>query len=265
MKVYLGMPKIKGPSILCLGIFDGVHMGHRAIINSALKLKEKDISPVIVYTFDKRPAEVLRGADVNLLSGHMQKVQLLAKMGVDAVCIDTFDENTAQIDPEEWLAKLCENFHPEHIFTGYNYSFGRMGKGNNQLLGDLEKKYGYKSHVMPEILNQGQDVSSTRIRNLILQGDVVHANLLLTYQYTMLLRFDREEDKRVYFEYVGKNVKPLVGKYAVTLRQSVNGRTVPYNTVLHIAAEQAYIYKSNLPKRLFESNEKVAISFSHRL
>lgn len=265
MRIYLGMPKIKGPSILCLGIFDGIHLGHRAIINNALRLKEKEISPVIIYTFDKRPAEVLRNADANLLSGHMQKVQLLAKMGVDAVCIDTFDINTAQIGPEEWLAKLCASFHPEHIFTGYNYTFGQMGKGNNQLLSDLQKKYGYKSHVMPEVVNQGQDVSSTRIRNLILQGDIVHANLLLTYQYAFILRFDREDDKRVYFNYVGKNVKPLQGKYAVTLHQSVSGRIMLYSTVLHLTPEEAFINKSNLPNLLFDTKEKVAISFAHRL
>lgn len=263
MRLYLGMPKIKGPSILCLGIFDGVHIGHRAIINCALKLREKELSPVIIYTFDQRPAEVLRNAPADLLSSHFQKARILTRMGVDAMCIDRFDQQTAQIEPEDWLKNLCESFHPEHIYTGYNYSFGRLGRGNNQLLKEMEEVYGYQSHVMPEIVNAAQDVSSTRIRNKILDGDIVNANFLLTYPYTMILRFQKEVAGKLCFDWTGKNVKPPAGKYSILLKYRRAGEIKSIRTVLHIE-DKPYIKRRRASLSL-QTNEKAAISFAHRL
>lgn len=264
MRLYIGMPKIKGPSILCLGIFDGVHLGHRAILQNAMKLREKEFSPVIVYTFQNRPAEVLRGAAANLLSNHMQKTAILKRLGVDGICFDYFNKETAQIEALDWLDSFCKAFQPEHIFTGYNYSFGRMGKGNNQLLKEMEGRYGYKLHIMPEVMNNGQDVSSTRIRNLLLAGEIANANLLLGYFYTAPMQFVWEDEEHLYLQSLGKNIVPAVGKYAVTLRRRLEGKPFQVNTVLHIR-DSIYIKKSNFSNQDLFANEKVAIRFSHRL
>lgn len=264
MRLYIGMPKIKGPSILCLGIFDGVHLGHRAILQNALKLREKELSPVIVYTFQNRPAEVLKGAVANLLSNHMQKTVILKNLGVDAICFDYFNKKTAQIEALDWLDSLCKAFQPEHIFTGYNYSFGKLGRGNNQLLKEMELKYGYKLHVMPEVMNNEQDVSSTRIRNLLLSGEIANANHLLGYPYTAVMQFVWEDEHKLYLQCLGKNIIPANGKYAVSIKRNIAGRKIDVKTVLHIR-DSLYIKKANFVNQDFLPNEKMAIRFSYRL
>ncbi|MDY5730169.1 MAG: hypothetical protein SPL05_01360 [Eubacteriales bacterium] len=258
MRIYFSMPQINGPSILCLGVFDGLHLGHKTIIQKAVELSEIELSPVIVYSFDKRPAEFLTGAKPNLLTTHMQKAKLLHQFGVHALCIDHFDAEVAKIEPEVWLERLCKAFKPEHIFTGYNYTFGNLGRGNNQMLKQFEQEYGYTLHVTSEVLSEELTVSSTRIREHIQKGEIEQANALLGYAYTMPMRLIKIEENKYYFEALGEKIQPSFGNYAVELYQ----HHFNSNAILQFGNQIIVESKQVFPFRL---KEKVAIRFTHCL
>ncbi len=177
-------PESVEQSILVLGMFDGVHMGHRVLVEQALALKEEWDLPVTVCTFDKHPLSVLQPEKMPpMLTTLTERAKAMAKLHVDTLCVLPFTKTTADITPEDFLGQMVCWFKPKAIVVGFNYSFGKKGLGNGAFLKEKEKEYGYEAYILPPVQWEGETVSSTRIRDLLNQGRMMEANTLLTRAY----------------------------------------------------------------------------------
>lgn len=263
MKVFRGVPNIKGPSILMFGIFDGVHLAHQEIIHNALAQAEVEVAPAILYSFLLRPNEVLRGQKANMLTSEAQKLAILSKMGVDAACIVKFSKELASIPAEDWLDDICKKLKPSHIFVGFNYRFGFLGQGDKNMLIKYENKYGYKAHILEQMNLDDQYISSTTIRNCILNGDIENANKLLGREFTLPLVSCCEYSDRISVIKPKRMIKPAEGKYQAVLDYHYNGNSVVFDTVLNVD-DSMYILKNDLPSGIVLP-KKIAVSLSHRL
>ncbi|MBE7092327.1 MAG: bifunctional riboflavin kinase/FAD synthetase [Clostridiales bacterium] len=159
-------------SVLVLGTFDGVHIAHRQLINEAKKTGKR----IIVCTFSKP------FANSPVLLSPQEKISLLKQQGVDEVFMQD-PESVKNIMPEEYIKSLVEKFKPKYIVTGFNHRFGKNASGTLATLSFLGKKYGFILITVPPVSVEGQLVSSTHIRSLLLNGKIESANLLLDRYY----------------------------------------------------------------------------------
>lgn len=162
-------------SVVALGNFDGIHKGHQQLINKAVELaKQKGISSV-VFTFSNHPLNVLKGKTVvkNIIDLN-EKAHVLEEMGVDFMVNINFTDHVMKSSPEYFIKKfLVNNLHMKHAVCGFNYSFGYKAEGTPELLVELGNELGYEVTVIPELRVDGSTVSSTRIRQLIAEGDML--------------------------------------------------------------------------------------------
>ena len=167
-------------SVVALGMFDGVHIGHQALIRTAVKLAKDIGAQSIVCTFDRHPMAVLcpQRAPEQLLSLE-ENLRKFERLGADAALVKTFTKEFAAELPEDFLAMLVDELHAKVIVVGENYTFGREGRGNAAIIRQYEKKYGYRAVIVPPVMDGERWASSTYIRELIRNGETEHAERLL--------------------------------------------------------------------------------------
>jgi riboflavin kinase/FMN adenylyltransferase len=170
-----------GDSVVTIGEFDGVHCGHQSIVARAAELGRERGLPVVVVTFDPHPDEVIRpGSHPPILSSARRRAELLAGLGVDAVCVLPFTLEFSRLDPDEFVrAVLVERLHAAAVVVGEDFKFGHKAAGDVQLIGKLGEKYEYTSEGLPLLDRDGVTISSTAVRELLAAGDVAGAAKLL--------------------------------------------------------------------------------------
>ena len=167
-------------AVLALGMFDGVHIGHRALIGRAVDMAREMGMDSMVCTFDRHPRSVLfpDRAPVPLMTREQQLAEF-EKLGVDWALVKPFDRKFADVPAEEYITSLIWATYAQGIVCGDDYSFGRGGKGSPAMLAELSCEFGYRLEVL-ECIKDGDDVvSSTLIRALIANGDTARADRLL--------------------------------------------------------------------------------------
>lgn len=172
-----------GPAVVAIGKFDGVHAGHRAVIDRARVAAAAGDARVVAVTFDRNPLSVLRpeACPVNLIGVH-QKLELLEYAGVDATLMLTFDRALASLSAEEFVRHvLVDALGVRTLFVGGDFRFGRGGVGDPELLRAMGEEYGFGVEVVEDVraVEPGRRVSSTWIRELLSAGDVAGAAKLL--------------------------------------------------------------------------------------
>ncbi|MEN3370950.1 MAG: riboflavin kinase / adenylyltransferase [Verrucomicrobiota bacterium] len=179
---------LSGPLFLAIGVFDGVHLGHQAVIStSARHAKEAGGTPVVV-TFDPHPAKVLRPQDApHLLTATQHKIALIRDLGVAHLLILHFDREFAATPPEDFVGQLAANSHPlREICVGHEWSFGKNRAGNLDLLKKLGSTLHFDVVGVPAVTLNGEVVSSTEIRRAVANGDLTKATQMLGREYTVL-------------------------------------------------------------------------------
>lgn len=179
---------IHGPVALAIGVFDGVHRGHREVIAAALEHAEQHHGTAVVMTFDPHPMRVLRPDDApGLLCSTRHKLMLLERLGVGCVLVCPFDESMARTDAGSFVERLVKACQPlGFISVGYSWSFGKGGAGNIHRLMELGKQHGFGVYGVPEVKQGGDVVSSTKIREAVKAGDFSAAKQLLGRDYTVM-------------------------------------------------------------------------------
>ncbi|HPJ01520.1 MAG TPA: adenylyltransferase/cytidyltransferase family protein [Candidatus Limiplasma sp.] len=167
-------------SVLALGMFDGVHLGHQALLNKARELADRFQAPMVVMTFDRHPLNLIApGMAPPMLTTPAERMRLLEQYGADVVCVSPFTEELRDMAPEAFVRLLVDHWHPKAVVIGYNYNFGRHGTGTADTMRALGATFGFETAVVPEVRLNGERVSSTRIRQLLVSGDTAGAEALL--------------------------------------------------------------------------------------
>jgi riboflavin kinase/FMN adenylyltransferase len=176
------VPEGFGPSAVTIGKFDGVHTGHRAVIDRLRAVAAERGLTSTVITFDRNPLELLapEKCPASLVSNR-QKLELLAETGVDATLMVTFDRALADLSPDDFVHHiLVDRLHAAAVLVGSDFRFGAKGAGDVAMLRSLGERYGFTVELIDDVRPEhGRRVSSTWIRDLLADGDVRHAAELL--------------------------------------------------------------------------------------
>lgn len=172
--------------VVVLGTFDGVHRGHAMLIQRAEEIAARLRLPTVVYTFSGHPMEVLRPEGwPGLLTTPEEKTAALAELGPELLCMRPFTREFADISPEDFVTHLWESLRPAHVVVGDNYSFGSGGRGTALSLRELLRSLGSLATIVPPLLFEGAPISSTRVRQAVLIGEVQLAADLLGRPYAL--------------------------------------------------------------------------------
>jgi riboflavin kinase/FMN adenylyltransferase len=171
---YEAVPGGWGRSVVTIGVFDGVHRGHQAIIGHAVKRAHDSGLQSVVMTFDPHPSEVVRpGSHPAVLTEPVRKAELIEQLGVDALCVVPFTAAFSQLTPEAFVHDvLVEALHAAVVVVGDNFRFGHRAAGDVPLLESLGRSFGFTVEESPLVTADGVVFSSTYIRSCVDAGDV---------------------------------------------------------------------------------------------
>lgn len=168
-----------------IGKFDGIHLGHRKLLDQILKAKEDGLKAA-VFTFDPSPAEFFTGKPQPEITTREEKRRIFEKMGVDILIEFPMNAQTAAIPAEEFVREiLCERMQVRFLAAGTDLSFGDKGKGDWHLLRSLSDRLGYQVRVLDKILYEGREISSTYVREAVREGRMELAARLLGAPYSI--------------------------------------------------------------------------------
>ncbi len=182
------LSRLSGPLFLAIGVFDGVHLGHQAVISTSAEHAQAANGTPVVVTFDPHPEKILRpeGAP-HLLTATQHKIALIRDLGVEHLLIITFDKQFAATEPEDFVQQLVKHSKPlREICVGHKWSFGKNRRGNLELLKKLGAEFDFNVVGIPPVTVNGELVSSTAIRQAIEVGDLRKAAALLGREYMIL-------------------------------------------------------------------------------
>jgi riboflavin kinase/FMN adenylyltransferase len=180
------VPADFGPSVVSIGVFDGVHVGHRAILDRAATAAHERGASSVVVTFDPHPAKVV-GRPVPLMLGNLhRRAQLLAGVGIDRMLVLPFTREISQWTPEEFVQRLLvSQLHAVHVVVGENFRFGHKQAGDVALLAKMGAELGFTVDAVSLLSGGEAPVSSTWIRQRIAAGDVAAAATGLGRPYAL--------------------------------------------------------------------------------
>lgn len=175
----------KSPSAIALGFFDGVHIAHRKIISFAVDYAKKNNLSPIALSFDASPMELLSDYKVKYLTTNEEKKNIIKSLGADTEFLPLSKE-LLSMEAETFVKEiLVDKYNIKYAVCGYNYRFGKNGKGDTKLLQKLGKQYGFEVRVCDCETLLGESVSSSRIRGLISNGNIESVNELLGRNFSL--------------------------------------------------------------------------------
>jgi len=171
--------RIDKPTIVTLGVFDGVHKGHQKILNSLVDRSLSIGLPGVVITFHPHPAEVITKTRIGLIMDLEDRIKLIERFPHSYTVLISFNEEFSKKTPIEFIEELVQRFNLEEIIVGYNFQFGKAHKGDVSLLKNLGERYGFKVSVIPPVEYKDRPISSSRIREELKRGNIRDANEML--------------------------------------------------------------------------------------
>lgn len=214
--------KAPAKTILTLGTFDGVHIGHQKIIKKLLKQQEKTPAPTVVLTFFPHPRMVLQqDQSLKLLNTIEERIELLQNLGIDCLVVHPFDYEFSRLTAEEFVEKvLVQHANIQNIIIGYDHRFGRNRTANITDLEQFGKQFGFDVTQISAKEVDEISVSSTKIRNALIEGDIATANTYLGYHYFLTGSVQK-----------GKQLGRSIGFPTANLQLTADYKLVPKNGV----------------------------------
>jgi riboflavin kinase/FMN adenylyltransferase len=170
---------------LTIGVFDGVHRGHRTILSQLTAGAHDCGAPAVLLTFDPHPAVVLSGRDLKVLTTPDERAELASVLGLDAVITYPFDRAVSEMSAHDFMARLKDYLGLSHLLIGYDFALGKGREGNAQRLSELGRELGYSVLVIDAVSDESGVISSTEIRKLVSVGSVDAAATLLGRNYAL--------------------------------------------------------------------------------
>jgi riboflavin kinase/FMN adenylyltransferase len=280
-------------SVVALGTFDGVHLGHREILRRCASRGRQENVPSVVFTFDKHPLEIIRPQFApRLLTDTEDKLALIQRQSIENTVIAQFDDEMARATPEEFVREvLVDSLRAKWVVAGFNYTFGWKAGGTAKTLKSLGEKYGFSVEIAKPVSIGGTPVSSTRIRSSLAKGDMEEASIMLGRPFSIKGKIIKGESRGKSLGYPTVNLDvpreialPKCGVYTASVcvkgcmfgavtnigtRPTFSGETVSVET--HIIGFEGSLYGETLrvffAKRLrdeikFSSGEALAYQIS---
>ncbi len=208
-------------SYLTVGVFDGVHRGHRKIIHKLVKDAHANNANAVVLTFEPHPASVLTGKEIHCLTTPDERADLFGSLGVDTVITQRFTPDLSTVPAHEYMSRLKTHLGLNHLLIGYDFALGKGREGNAPRLKEIGSELGYTVEVAPALSDESGVISSTEIRKLVSIGNMGEAAKLLGYPYRMSGEIIRGagRGKKISFptanvDYATQKVAPPNGIYA---------------------------------------------------
>ena len=249
-------------SIVTIGAYDGLHVGHRLVIDQVVAEANESGCQSVLVTFDRHPASLVRPKSApKLLTDHAQKMELLAQTGLDAVAVVTFDQQQAAESPEDFVRRvLVDCLKVDTIVVGEDFHFGKARAGNVALLRELGHRYGFKVEPLQLLtVSDGSVASSTFIRELITQGDIESANRNLGHIFEIRGTVAHGDQRGRTIGFPTANVEvpvtmcvPADGVYAAWYVRLVAGKEEMYPCAINIGRRPTFY--ENAPVSLIEAH-----------
>lgn len=233
MKIYNSFEEAAGINnpVVTTGSFDGVHIGHKTILNRLKNLAEKNNGESVLITFHPHPRKVLypdtAGKDLRLITSQEEKLYLLRKAGLDNVIIVEFTKEFSRTTSEEFISRYIHGIlKAKVVVAGFNHHFGFNKEGDYKQLWTMRGKYSFEAEEIPEQEVMHETVSSTKIRQAIREGFIQKANAYLDHYYIVMGTPERHGYRNNFYEVNLAKVPlteeckllPVPGVYAVTYR-----------------------------------------------
>jgi riboflavin kinase/FMN adenylyltransferase len=176
--------------VVTIGNYDGLHLGHQAIITRVIELAKKSKGESVILTFEPHPAKFFHPElQIPLITPYRKKMILLTQFGVDATINLPFTEEIARMSAKEFIQEIVQKrIAPRWVVVGFNFTFGKGRTGSPEELRKIGEELGFTVEIIPPFQVGGEVVSSTRIRELIARGEIRAANLMLGSNFFMLGR-----------------------------------------------------------------------------
>ena len=172
--------------VIALGFFDGMHIGHSALLTRVIEISGKTGFVPSVITFDTHPMSFISGNSLPLITSYEDRIGLIRRMyGIDDVILLRFDKQTAEMPWDAFIDYLLSEFGARHLVAGYDFRFGSGGQGAPDRLVKKCAESGIGCDIIPEVRYNGVTVSSTQIRELIANGELDLANKLLGHPHVL--------------------------------------------------------------------------------
>jgi riboflavin kinase/FMN adenylyltransferase len=202
--------EIARPTVLTLGVFDGLHLGHQLIVRTVVERARAAGAVPTVITFDPHPRAVLHPESAPpLLQTFDQKVEALSLLGVGQTIVIRFTEEFARVPAREFLRDVVhERLQAREVYLGRGFAFGRGREGNIELLRAVSEKLGFRAEEVPEVRLRGRRISSSRVRELLAEGRVNLARRMLGRPYGVEGRVVRGHERGAGLGFPTANVQP---------------------------------------------------------
>ena len=175
--------------VVALGCFDGVHLGHLSVINSAKNKAKEESVPCCIWSFSEPPKRYFNPDSAPLLTDEDEKTRIISELGVDIYLSVEFNQFIADLTPTDFFYEyLLKKLNPICIVCGYDFTFGRKGSGNTQILKSLCEENGVFFISVPPVAVNGIPVSSSIIREYLSMGEIEKTNTFLGRQYSVMSR-----------------------------------------------------------------------------
>jgi riboflavin kinase / FMN adenylyltransferase len=275
MKIFKGFEeaiKIKNP-VVTTGSFDGVHIGHKTILNRLRMLAEKYNGESVLITFDPHPRKVLypdtAGKDLKLINSQEEKLDLLEQAGLENVIIVEFTKEFSKITSEQFVRDYLHGMlNTKVVVVGFNHHFGFNKEGDYKQLWNWQGKYHFEAEEIPEQEVYHETVSSTRIREAISEGYIQRANAYLDHYYIIKGKpVIYQLDDNLNLPSMVKiplteecKILPLPGIYAVSVGSSL------FNSKGMVIIHRRNDFTSEVLLNIFDTkhsadNDKITVSF----
>ncbi|EKN63928.1 bifunctional riboflavin kinase/FAD synthetase [Schinkia azotoformans] len=216
------------PIVLALGYFDGVHLGHQKVIKTAkAKAEELGINSAVM-TFYPHPSVVLRKSNAHAacITSIKDKAEEIEKIGIDYLFIVDFTPSFAELLPQQFVDQYIIGLHGKHVVAGFDYTYGRLGKGTMETL-PFHSREMFTQTVVEKVVENNEKISSTLIRELILNGDIdtLPTYLGRFYKTKGIVVHGEKRGRTIGFptaniEHIDEYILPSTGVYAVYIRVS---------------------------------------------
>jgi riboflavin kinase / FMN adenylyltransferase len=202
--------EIARPTVLTLGVFDGLHLGHQLIMRTVVERARNVGAVPTVITFDPHPRAVLHPESAPpLLQTFDQKIEAFGALGIEQAIVVRFTRAFAQIEAEDFLRDVVrDRLHAAEVYLGRGFAFGRNREGNIELLRKVSERLGFRAEEVPEVRLRGQRISSSKIRELLAQGRVNLARRMLGRPYGVEGRVVRGMERGRTLGFPTANLRP---------------------------------------------------------